>query len=90
MTTLDTNKQLFLFAAKVGSLEGYLYKRDKLDMLDDWVSNIINLYHGLPSQMGNDIRVDLRVVLARILTYGAETMDTKLKTKIGELLREVD
>jgi len=87
---LDTNKQLFLFAAKVGSLEGYLYKRDKLDMLDDWVSNIISLYHKLPSQMGRDIRDDLRIVLNRILAYGAETMDTRLKTKIGELLRETD
>ena len=33
-------EELFKFAAKAGSLEGYLYEREKVEPLEDWVSNI--------------------------------------------------
>jgi hypothetical protein len=33
-------EELFKFAAKAGALEGYLYKREKVESLDNWVSNI--------------------------------------------------
>jgi hypothetical protein len=82
------NQQLFFFAAKAGSLEGYLYKREKLDNLDDWVNNIVGTYHDLPLQIRHDIKDNLSVVLNRILAYGTDTLDARLKAQIRDLLAE--
>jgi hypothetical protein len=90
VTPLNRQKQLFFFAAKVGSLEGYLYNREKLDKLDDWVNNIVSLYHALPLQARKDIRDDLSLVLNRILAYGAHTLDTRHRTKLSGLLAEIE
>ncbi len=74
------------FAAKAGALEGYLYEREKLEPLDNWVANIEEMHRGLPDGVKNDIREELGVVLKRTLDYGAEVLDEGIKTKLNNLL----
>lgn len=77
---------VFKFAAKAGALEGYLYEREKLEPLDNWVANMEEMYRGLPDSVKNDIREELDVVLKRTLAYGAEVLDEEIKTKLNNLL----
>ncbi len=78
--------RIFKLAAKAGALEGYLYQREKLEPLDNWVANIEEMYRGLPDGVKNDIREELNVVLKRTLDYGAEVLDEEIKTKLNNLL----
>jgi len=41
------SQEIFLFAAKAGSLEGYLYSRRKVEPLDNWVNNLSRMYAAL-------------------------------------------
>ena len=63
-------QELFKLAAKAGALEGYLYQREKLEPLYDWVSNIQRMHASLPDNVKEDIRNELGRVLTRTLTYG--------------------
>ncbi|MDP2719804.1 MAG: hypothetical protein U1D67_01920 [Dehalococcoidia bacterium] len=80
---------LFKFAAKVGSLEGYLFKRDKLEPLTNWTDNVQNMYHGLTAGMKKEISGDLAVVLQTILEYGDRTLEADIKAKLQKLYKEV-
>ncbi len=77
---------LFKFAAKAGSLEGYLYEREKVESLHNWVSNIEGMYAGLPDDMKEDIRDEFRSVLKRTLTYGGKLLEEEIRTKLNDLL----
>ena len=84
------SKKLFRFAAKAGSLEGYLYMRDKLDDLDNWVNNIVAMYHEFSPAGQAEMKDELRVVLNRCLTYGEETLKPGLRKKLQAMLKELD
>lgn len=79
--------EIFKFAAKAGALEGYLYEREKLEPLDNWVTNIEAMYRSLPDSVKDDIKEEFDVVLRRTLAYGAKVLDKEIKTKLNNLLQ---
>ena len=78
--------EIFKFAAKAGALEGYLYEREKLEPLDNWVANIDVMYRSLPDRAKADIKEEFSIVLRRIMTYGAKVLGEEIKTKLNNLL----
>jgi hypothetical protein len=82
-------EELFKFAAKAGSLEGYLYEREKVEPLEDWVSNIQKMYTSLPDPVKEDVRNEFRNVLNRTLTYGEKVLVDELRTRLNILLSEL-
>ena len=78
--------ELFKFAAKAGALEGYLYEREKVEPLYDWVSNIEGMYASLPDKVKEDIRSEFGSVLRRTLTYGGRVLEEEIRTRLNNLL----
>lgn len=78
--------ELFKFAAKAGSFEGYLYERERLEPLHDWASNIERMYANLPDNVKKDISNELRDVLTRSLNYGEKVLEKEIKTRLNNLL----
>ena len=79
-------EELFKFAAKAGALEGYLYKRNKIEPLHNWVSNIEKMYARLPGDVKKDIKNEFGRVLTRTLDYGGKVLAEEIKTKLNSLL----
>ena len=79
-------EELFKFAAKVGALEGYLYEREKVEPLYDWVSNIERMYADLPEKVKGDIRSEFSSVLASTLTCGEKVIEEEIRTRLNNLL----
>ena len=79
-------EELFKFAAKAGALEGYLYKRNEIEPLHNWVSNIEKMYARLPEDVKKDIKNEFGCVLTRTLDYGGKVLAEELKTKLNNLL----
>ena len=80
------HRELFLFAAKVGALEGYLYRRRKPEPLDDWVNNISRMYHELSPVVKREVAPVLVPLLERTLKYGARALEPGLREKLQQLL----
>ncbi len=78
--------ELFLFAAKAGSLEGYLFQRQAVEPLTDWVDNITRMYDELSPVVRKDIAPATAVVLKRALEYGDKLLESGLKEKLQQLL----
>jgi hypothetical protein len=76
---------LFKFAAKAGSLEGYLYEREKIEPLSNWVSNLETMYANLPDEIKAQIREELSNVLARTLNYGGRVLEEEIRTRLNNL-----
>lgn len=83
---MNEYKELFLFAAKAGALEGYLYNREKAKLLDDWVSNIEKMYAHLPESVKEGIRDEFGSVLKNTLTYGGKILEEDIKARLNNLL----
>ncbi len=79
-------KELFLFAAKAGALEGYLYKRRRVEPLANWVDNISRMYDGLSLEVKREVAPVVAPVLERMLEYGNRELDSGLKEKLQQLL----
>ena len=79
-------KELFEFAAKAGALEGYLYEREKVEPLYNWVSNIERMYASLPDNVKEDVRNEFGNVLRRTLTYGGKVLEGEIRTRLNNLL----
>ena len=86
---MGENEELFRFAAKAGALEGYLYEREKVEPLYNWVGNIEKMYASLPDNVKRDIRNEFSGVLTRILTYGGKVLEEEIRTKLNNLLLAV-
>lgn len=82
-------EKLFKFAAKAGSLEGYLYEREEVEPLDDWIGNIEKMYAGLPDNIKDEIKGEFGAVLTRISTYGEQVLGDKMKKKLENLLSKL-
>ncbi len=80
---------VFKFAAKAGALEGYLFKRDKVEPLANWVGNVEGMYRSLTPAAKNEVRDELKGVVQRALEYGDRTLGPELKGKLARLLDEV-
>lgn len=82
--------ELFKFAAKTGSLEGYLFKRKEVESLANWVGNIVSMHEDLQAKVKKEIKPDLLIVLNRIIEYGPETIPSDLKDKIGKMIARIN
>ena len=51
-------KKVYDFAAKAGSLEGYVYPREKVDVsyLPRWSDNLVEQYWGLPPEIREEFQ----------------------------------
>ena len=83
-------EEFFKFAAKAGSLEGYLYQRDKIESLSNWVNNIDDMYHKLPDNIKGDIREAYAFVLRRILANGEKVLPEDISSKLNGMLSELE
>jgi len=79
-------QELFLFAAKAGSLEGYLFKRGEVEPLDDWIDNINRMYYELSATVRREVNPALTTVLKRALDYGEGTLKAGLREKLEQIL----
>jgi len=79
-------QELFLFAAKAGALEGYLFKRRKVEPLTSWIDNISRMYHTLPPEVKREVDPVLTPVLKRMLEYGEKVLEPGLREKLEHML----
>ena len=79
-------QQLFLFAAKAGALEGYLFNRKEVEPLTGWVDNISQMYRDLPSAVKTEVAPVFTPVLERILAHGARVLGPDIREKVERLL----
>jgi hypothetical protein len=84
MTKLEY-QELFLFAAKVGALEGYLFNRRKVEPLTNWITHISEMYQDLSPAVKREINPELVTVLQRVLEYGGKLLEPALKEKIEQI-----
>jgi hypothetical protein len=66
--SLSANRLLFDLAARLGSLEGYLYAEEKVDKsyLPNWLQNIELEFHSLSAEMKNEIQPDYLALLKKV------------------------
>ena len=79
-------EELFKFAAKAGALEGYLYEREKIEPLDNWVNNIVSMYYNLPDKIKEEIKSEFTIVLNRTLKYGGKVLQKEIITRLDNLI----
>ncbi len=79
-------KELFIFAAKAGALEGYLFGRKKVEQLDNWIDNIGRMYQELPVVVRREVDPVLTPVLRRILEYGEKMLESGPREKLEQML----
>jgi len=79
-------QELFLFAAKAGALEGYLFKRRKVEPLTSWIDNLSRVYHALSPEVTREVDPVFTPVLNRVLEYGGRVLEPGLREKLEELL----
>jgi hypothetical protein len=82
---MEEYEALFKFAAKAGSLEGYLYEREKIEPLSNWVSNLETMYANLPEEVKAQIRNELSAVLERTLNYGGTRLEEEIRGRLNNL-----
>jgi len=81
-------QEAFLFAAKAGALEGYLFRRRKVEPLTNWIDNVTRMYHELSPEVKKELDPVLVPVLQRTLEYGEKVLEPELKGKLEQLLLE--
>lgn len=81
-------REFFLFAAKAGALEGYLFGRRKVEPLGKWIDNIGKTYHELPAAVRTEVDPVFTPVLKKILEYGERVLETGLREKLEQMLLE--
>jgi hypothetical protein len=66
--SLSANRLLFDLAARMGSLEGYLYAEERVDpkYLPNWLQHIEEEFHLLLPAMKNELRPDYLALLQKI------------------------
>jgi len=67
--TVGIYKDLYDFAAKAGSLEGYVYPKGKVDMsyLARWSDNLVKQYQDLPPEAREEIQSQCNETLGRAI-----------------------
>ena len=80
------HQDVFLFAAKAGALEGYLFRRRKVEPLTNWIDNISRMYHDLSPEVKKELDPVLVSVLKRTLEYGKRVLEPELKGKLEQML----
>ncbi len=69
--------KIYEFAASAGALEGYVYRRGKLDMdaLPKWVDNLVATYQHLPSQVRDEFQPSLDQTIGRAIRSLVSMLD---------------
>jgi hypothetical protein len=64
---MHLHSKIYEFAASAGALEGYVYKKDKIDMeaLTNWVENLVAAYNHLPSEALDEFQSSLDQTIGR-------------------------
>jgi hypothetical protein len=75
-----------MFAAKAGSLEGYVYQRDDETSLDDWVNNITGMYEALPANIKEEINDTFKGVLERTLSRAGKSLSVRNRELLTRML----
>jgi hypothetical protein len=62
-------KEVYDFAAKAGSLEGYVYPEGKVDLsyLPNWTDNLVRLYGSLPREVKEEFQGSCNVTIGRTI-----------------------
>ncbi len=62
-------KEVYDFAAKAGSLEGYVYPKERVDLsyLPRWVDNLMNQYRSLPSEVKEEFQGLCQGTIGRVI-----------------------
>lgn len=81
--------EFFKFAAKAGALEGYLYEREKIEPLSNWVNNMQVMHDKLPADVKKEIKEEYSTVLTRILHNGEKVLNDEIKSKLTSMLSEL-
>lgn len=79
---------VFLFAAKAGALEGYLFERTDVEPLTNWIDNIVRMFYDLSPEVRKELAPVLVPVLERTLKYGKDVLEPALKEKLEQILQE--
>jgi hypothetical protein len=82
---MEEYEALFKFAAKAGSLEGYLYERKTIEPLSNWVGNLETMYANLPEGVKAQIRDELSAILERTLNYGGTRLEEEIRKRLNNL-----
>jgi len=68
---MHTFAKIFEFAASAGSLEGYVYHKQKTDIdvetLPNWIDNLLAAYEHLPSEVREEIQPSCDQTLGRAI-----------------------
>ena len=83
-------EELFKFAAKAGSLEGYTFEREKYESLSNWVDNLDGMYVSLAGDVKKDIARTYRGVLSRILESGRGSLEPSIRVRLEGMAAEVE
>jgi hypothetical protein len=61
--------KIYEFAASAGALEGYVYRKDKVDMeaLTNWVENLVAAYNHLPSEALQEFQPSIDQTIGRAI-----------------------
>ncbi|MCU0595022.1 MAG: hypothetical protein MUC98_06100 [Desulfobacterota bacterium] len=59
--------QIYEFAASAGALEGYVYRRDEVDLkaLNNWIGNLKTAYGLLPKNVLQEVQASVDLTLGR-------------------------
>jgi hypothetical protein len=90
--SLSANRLLFDLAARMGSLEGYLYAEEKVDpqYFPNWLQHIDDEFKLLAAAVGNEVRPDYLTLLRKIhdllqKAYGSQDPNT---TKVAGMISQ--
>lgn len=91
--SLSANRLLFDLAARLGSLEGYLYAEEKVDKsyLPNWLRNVDTEFNSLSVQTRDEVRSDYLALLEKVYAllrkaYGGQDANTaKIAAMISDL-----
>ncbi len=65
---MEVYKQLYEFAAKAGSLEGYVYPKElDLNYLGPWTDHLVEGYQSLPPEVRSEIQAGCNETLGRTI-----------------------
>jgi hypothetical protein len=69
--------QIYEFAASAGALEGYVYRREDMDMkaLANWIANLKTAYGLLPEQVLHEVQLSIDQTLGRAWKSLAQGLD---------------
>ncbi|MFQ5826055.1 MAG: hypothetical protein ACE5IA_01745 [Dehalococcoidia bacterium] len=87
---MGEHEEFFKFAAKAGSLEGYIFERETLEPLSNWVENIDSMYRKLPEDVKKDVAKAYRTVLTRVLQYGEGVLEREIKQRLERMVSELE